>query len=117
MSVIAIVFDGKVAQPQALIKLHKALSISLQSLRDSWICGRPIIEVEIFEGDYQEKSKDLRLLLKIIQEENLSARFYELPFGEQYSGNQKLKAWEIDAQLLVGILDAADEEVERQLNS
>lgn len=117
MSVIAIVLDGKVAQPQALLKFHQALSISLQSLRDSWISGRPIVEVEIFEGDYQQKSKDIRLLLKIIQGENLSARFYELPFGEQHFGNQKLKKWEIDARLLVGILDVADEEVERQLNS
>ncbi|QJI39400.1 hypothetical protein HKK52_00070 [Pseudomonas sp. ADAK2] len=117
MSIIAIVLDEKVAPPQALLKFHKALGLSLQSVRDSWIHGHPVVELEIFEGDYQQKSKDIRLVLKIIDEENLGARFYEIPFGEKYAGNQNLKMWEIDASIVINILDAADKEVERQMDN
>lgn len=117
MSVIAIVLEGRVAQPQALLNFHKALGLSLQLVRDSWMHGDPVVELEIFEGDYQQKSKDIRSVLNIVVEENLAAKFYEIPFGERYADNQKLKTWEIDAALVVSILDAADKEIERQLDS
>jgi hypothetical protein len=117
MPVIAIVLEGQVTQAQSLLKFHKTLGVSLHSLKDSWLNERPIVEVEIFEGDYQEKAKIIRSVLKIIHEEHLVAKFYEIPFGEQYAGNSQLQTWEVDAALVGGILDAADKEVDRQLDN
>lgn len=117
MPVIAIVLEGEVTQAQSLLKFHKTLGVSLHSLKDSWLNERPIVEVEIFEGDYQEKAKIIRSVLKIIHEEHLVSKFYEIPFGEQYAGNSQLQTWEVDAALVGGILDAADKEVDRQLDN
>lgn len=116
MSVIVVVLEGE-RQPQAAVKICKALGLSLHTLRDSWLNGRPVVEMEIFEGDYLQKSKIIRIVLKIIEEEGLGAKFYEIPFGEKYSEDQKLNTWAINAQAVVAILDAADKEVERQLGS
>jgi hypothetical protein len=117
MSVLAIVICEPSPNAKALLRLHKALGVSLQLLKDSWINGTPIVELELFEGHYKQRASTIRLILNIILEEVLCAKFYEIPFGERYSDNLQLKTWEIDVEIMVGILDAADKEVKRQLDS
>ncbi|MGZ9708607.1 hypothetical protein ACXX81_21660 [Pseudomonas sp. GNP013] len=117
MSVIAIILDFNSVSTQAVVKLHRALGISIQSIKDTWAAGLPILEVEIFEGDYQANAQAIRSVLKVIKENSLVAKFYELPYGEQYEGSSSVGTWEISAEVVANILNTADEEVERQLDS
>lgn len=117
MSVIAIVLDKSSMTAQAVMKLHRVLGVSVQLLKAAWSTAEPILEIEIFEGDYQSHAKVIRAVLSIIVEEKLAAEYFEIPYGEQYAGNTKLDFWRIDMNLVSGILDLADEEIERQLNS
>lgn len=117
MSILIIVLDGKPVPGKPLLMLYKSLGVSFQSIKEAWTSGRPVVELEIFEGDYQQKCMVLRSTLKILDEYSLGARFYEIPFGEQYVDNPQLGTYEINAQLLRSILDEADKEVERQLHN
>ncbi|AZF13719.1 hypothetical protein [Pseudomonas sp. R3-18-08] len=117
MSVIAIVLDFNSVSAQTVMKLHRALGISIQSIKDAWAAGLPIVEIEIFEGDYQANAQAIRSVLKIIKENSLMAKFYELPYGEQYERGSSVGTWEIGAEVVANILNTADEEVERQLDS
>ena len=117
MSVIVIVLDKSSMTAQAVMKLNRVLGASVQLLKAAWSKGEPILEVEIFEGDYQAHAKVIRAVLSVIAEEKLTAEYFEVPCGEQYDGSTKLDVWRIDMSLVSGILDSADEEVERQLNS
>ena len=81
MSVLTIVLDGKPVPGKPLLMLYKTLGASLQSIKEAWANGRPVVELEGFEGDYQKKCLVLRSILKILEEYSLGARFYEIPFG------------------------------------
>jgi hypothetical protein len=117
MSVIVIVLDKNSMTAQAVMKLHRVLGTSVQLLKAAWSKGEPILEVEIFEGDYQSHAKVIRAVLSVIAEEKLTAEYFGIPYGEQYAGNTKLDVWRIDMNVVSGILESADEEAERQLNS
>lgn len=117
MSVIAIVLGRESYSSANAVKLHRALGISLQGIKGRWVNGDPIFEQEIFEVDYQQHAVLIRAILKIIDEEKLTAEFYEVPYGECYAGNTKLDTWRIDAALVEGILSAADEEIEHHLDN
>jgi len=117
MSVIVIVLEKDTYSSVSAVKLHRALGVSLQDIKERWVSGDPILEEEIFEGDYQQHAALIRAILKVINEEKLTAEFYEIPYGECCVGNMKLDTWRIDAALVEGILLAADEEIERQLDN
>ncbi len=97
MSVMAIVLERESYSSDNAVKLHRALGISLQDIKGRWVNGDPILEEEIFEGDYQQHAALIRAILKVINEEKLTAEFYEIPYGERYAGNTRLDTWRIDA--------------------
>lgn len=113
MSVIAIVLKKESYTSDGAIKFHRALGVSLQDIKDKWVNGNPILEEEIFEGDPQIHAALIRVVLKLIDQEQLEAEFYEIPYGERYAGNTKLDTWRTDAALIEEILLRADEEIER----
>lgn len=117
MSVIVIVLEKDTYSSVSAVKLHRALGVSLQDIKERWVSGDPIFEQEIFEVDYQQRAVLIRAILKIIDEEKLTAEFYEIPYGKCYAGNTKLDTWRIDAALVEGILSAADEEIGHQLDN
>ena len=114
MSVIAIVIDEKKMKPAVLIQLHRALNQPLQTLKTLCHEGNPILEIEVFEGDLQERLKTIRGVLKIISDEKISADFYEIPYGEKYAGNKRLDKRAVTADFVNSMLDAVDEEFDRQ---
>ncbi|UBM24597.1 hypothetical protein K8374_19855 [Pseudomonas sp. p1(2021b)] len=116
MSVIAIVIEGDVP-PSVLMKLHRIIGASLQQLRSAVQSRNPILELEIFDGDYQERAALIRAVIATLIEGGVVASYYEIPYGQQYAGNIQLSLWKIDSDLVEGILSAADKEVERQLNN
>lgn len=117
MSILAIVIDEPTVRPATLIKLHKFLMLPLQKVKSLCGGGHPILEIELFDGDLQETSTFVRGVLKIISEEKISVKFYEIPYGERYADNRNLEKREVTADLVNSILAAADEEFERQQNS
>lgn len=114
MSILAIVIDDPTIRPATLIKLHKFLMLPLQKVKSLCTGGNPILEIQLFDGDLQETSTFVRGVLKIISEEKISAKFYEIPYGERYADNRNLEKREVTADLVNSILNAADEEFERQ---
>ena len=76
-----------------------------------------MIEIEVFEGSYQENAQVTREALLIIDDENLNAQYYEIPYGERFAGNKNLDTWTVDAEFIRNMLDTADKEIERQLDN
>lgn len=116
MSVIAIVLNEASASAKGLLELHRILGVSLQDIKEKASSREPIVEVEIFEGEYQAHAKLIRAVIVALKKHNISANYYEIPYGEHYSGNSRLTTWRIDSDNVEGILTAADAEIERQLN-
>lgn len=116
MSVIAIVLKKESYSSGSLVKLHRALGIPLREIKDKWVNYNPIFEEEIFQEDYNAHAAVIRAVLKLVDQEQLEADFYELPCGERCAGNKRLNIWRIDAALVKEILLRADEEVERHLS-
>ncbi|MFJ3485592.1 hypothetical protein ACIPL1_19705 [Pseudomonas sp. NPDC090202] len=117
MSVITIVLAKSKVDASVLLKFQQILGRPLQDLKGACSGGLPIVEMEIFSGDYQIHAAKIRSVLKVISEENLAADFYEIPYGERYVDNPSLDVWKIDGGVVEGILAAADKEVEQQLDS
>ncbi|GKS08681.1 hypothetical protein PSTH1771_26715 [Pseudomonas syringae pv. theae] len=117
MSIIAIVIDERKIKPTALIQLHKALNQPLQTLKSLCNEGDPILEIEVFEGDLQERLKTIRSVLEIVSGEKIAAAFYEIPYGEKYAGNKNLDKREVTADFVNRMLNALDDEFERQSNN
>lgn len=117
MSVIAIVVEGAGVSASALMKLHRVLGVPLLQLKSAMLAHEPVLELEIFDGDYQDHAKLIRSVCNVLAAEKIDASYYEIPYGQQYLGNPQLSTWKIDSNLVEGILRAADDEVQRQLNS
>ncbi|MEW4950643.1 hypothetical protein [Pseudomonas asiatica] len=117
MSVIAIVMEGAGVSASALMKLHRVLGVPLLQLKSTILAHEPVLELEIFDGDYHDHAKKIRSVCAVLTAEKVDASYYEIPYGQQYVGNPKLSIWKIDSSLVEGILSAADDEVERQSNS
>ncbi|MDU8647338.1 hypothetical protein [Pseudomonas amygdali] len=93
------------------------MSLPVQPIKSFCDCGHPVLEIELFDGDLQETSKLVRGVLKIIYEEQVPAKFYEIPYGEHYTTYKHLEKCEVTADLVSSILDVAGEEFERQRSS
>lgn len=117
MSVIVIVLEKEKFETSALMKLQKAIGGTLQFLKSTWMQEQPLIEMEIFEGDYQEKAKVLRGAIKVIEDEDLVARYYELPYDAKYKDDAQVDTWKVSADFVKAMLAAADDEIERQLDN
>ena len=116
MSVIAIVLKKESYSSGSLVKLHRALGIPLREIKDKWVNHNPIFEKEIFQEGYNAHAAVIRAVLKLVDQEQLKAEFYEIPRGERYAGNTRLDTWRIDGALIKEILLRADEEIERHLS-
>jgi hypothetical protein len=116
MSVIAVVLSEASASAQVLLELHRILGVSLLGIKEKVSNREPIVEVEIFDGDYQAHAELIRPVISSLKKHNITADYYEIPYDEHYSGNSRLTTWLINSETVEGILTAADVEIERQLN-
>jgi hypothetical protein len=115
MSVIVVILEKNKIEASALIKLQKVLGGTLQSIKHSWIQEQPIIEMEVFEGDYQKKANIVRKTIRVIKEEDLNARYYELPYERKYENNAQMDTCKVTAEFVKDMLTAADDELDRQM--
>ncbi|MBF7142697.1 MULTISPECIES: hypothetical protein [Pseudomonas] len=116
MSVIVIVLD-EVPSAKNLLSFQRLFNVSLQSIKSACSAAHPLLEIEIFDGDYQAHADLIRSVLKVVKDENLKADFYELPFGLNYSQDADIQKFKINLRNVEQILEATDEEFERQQDS
>ncbi|MGJ7549964.1 hypothetical protein [Pseudomonas alloputida] len=114
MSVIVIVVEQDEVSASMLMKLRRVLGVSLQLLKGEILSRNPIIELEVFDGEYQQHAELIRTVIALLDAEKIKASYYEIPYGQKYSGNQQLSLWKVNSSLIEGILVAADNEVRRQ---
>lgn len=116
MSVIVVVLD-EVPNAKNLLRFQRLFNVSLQSIKSACSTAHPLLEIEIFDGDYQAHADLIRTVLKVVKDENLKADFYELPFGSSYSQGADIKKFKIELRDVEQILEASDDEFEKQQGS
>ncbi len=82
MSNIVVFLDQEANRADVILRLQKATQKSLSDIRSSLANNTPIVEVELFEGDYDSHAKMLRAVMSCMDELSLGSRIYELPEGE-----------------------------------
>jgi len=94
-----------------VLRLQKVTQKSLSDIRWSLMNSAPVVEVELFEGDYHSCAKMLRALMSCIREFSLASRIYELPEGETIETCTCVNRFEISPTVLENILSEADSEL------
>ena len=112
MSVMVIVLEDDNVEIGVLGELHKLLGGSLIELRNAIRDRRPVVEMEIFDNQYDEKAGQLRKLIALLRDSELKAEVYELPEGDAFATSQSLAVSRISLDILENTLDAADEEID-----
>ncbi|MCG8651521.1 MAG: hypothetical protein MI861_16890 [Pirellulales bacterium] len=82
MSNVVIFVDGDSVPASELMKLQKATSRGLGEIRSAISAGTPIVEREIFEGNFEDHASLVREVLTVLEDGALKHRIYELPEGE-----------------------------------
>lgn len=116
MSNIVIVLQKSTAEVPVLGALHKILGRSLAEIRTSIREHSPIVEIELFQQQ-EETASLLRKIIELVRQYNLAVDVYELPECDKYDSSAVVEQSRISMDVLRGILDSNDEELERQLNS
>lgn len=115
MSNIVIFLDKNASRADVVLRLQKATQKSLRDIRAALANNTPVVEVEIFAGDYDSNATMLRGVLACVDDLSLGVRIYELPEGgtmETYASVEKCR---ISPTILENILNEADAERDRQL--
>ncbi|RCS44019.1 hypothetical protein DTL42_17970 [Bremerella cremea] len=115
MSNIVIFLDQEANRADVVLRLQKATQKSLSDIRSSLMNNAPVVEVELFEGDYDSHAKMLRAVMSCMLELSLGCRIYELPEGETMETCSFVDKCEITPTVLENILSEADAELDRQL--
>ena len=115
MSNIVVYLSHDANRADAVHRLHKVTQKSLNDVRTSLVNNAPLLEVELFEGDYDSHARMLRELLACLDELSLGSRIYELPEGETMETCTFVEKCEISPSVLENILNEADAELDRQM--
>lgn len=115
MSHIVIYLDKEANRADVVLRLQKVTQQSLSNIRTALANNAPIVEVELFEGDYDSHAAMLRGLLSCLDEMSLSSRIYEVPESEMMETCTFVDKCEISPSVLENILNEADAELDRQL--
>ncbi|QDT78577.1 hypothetical protein Mal35_20260 [Gimesia maris] len=114
MSNIVIFLDQEANRADIVLRLQKVTQKSLSDIRSSLSNNTPVIEVELFKGDYDSHAKMLRAVMSCMDELSLGSRIYELPENETMETCAFVDKCEITPTVLENILSEADEELDRQ---
>lgn len=82
MSHIVVFVDRKGLEPEPLTDLQKTLKKPSKQLRQAIEAESPVIELELFDDDYEDHVKMLKRFLKVLAKHKLKSRIYELPEGQ-----------------------------------
>jgi hypothetical protein len=115
MSNIAIVLIKEKLEVSILKEIHILTGGSLAKIRLNLLNNRPIVELELFDNQYDEKAKVLRKLIEICERYYLETEIYELPSGDDFETSLIKEESKISLNILKNILDSSDDEIERFL--
>ena len=115
MSNIAIVLVDEKFEASILKELRLLTGEPLALIRSNLLSGKPIVELELFGNQYDEKAKLLRKLIQLFEKNSLEADIYELPSGDSFETSSARQESKIDFNILKNILDSSDDEIERFL--
>ena len=116
MSNIVIVIKEEKLDVSVLGELHKLLGGSLAKIRAAVIRSAPIIEMELFDEEYEEKAKSLREMIDLVRRNKIASDVYEVPSDTTFSVCDALQESLISLDVLEEILDSSDDEMRRQLD-
>jgi hypothetical protein len=116
MSNIVVVIKQKKLDVSVLGELHKLLGGSLVKIRTALLKSAPVIEMELFDGEYEGKAKLLRKMIDCIRRNRILADIYEIPSGATFAKFDFLQESLISLDVLENILDSSDDEMKRQLD-
>ena len=115
MSNIVVVLKKSTVEMPVLKELHRILGGSLTGIRTAISKGLPIVEMDIFDNQYEEKAGLLRSLISLIKSSGLEVAIYELPEGDDFETSERRNESLINEDVLENILDSSDDEMDRQL--
>jgi hypothetical protein len=116
MSNIVVVVNERAVDVSVLKELHKILGGSLARIRTAISKGLPVVEMEIFDNQYEEKASLLRKLISLISRSDFGVEIYELPEGDSFESSSVRNESLISMEILKNILDSSDDEMDRQLD-
>ena len=116
MSNIVVVIKEKKLDVSVLGELHKLLGGSLAKIRAALRRSAPIIEMELFDEEYEEKAKSLRKMIDLIRRNKIANDVYEIPSDTTFAVCGALQESLISLDVLENILDSSDDEMKRQLD-
>jgi hypothetical protein len=116
MSNIVVVIKEKKLDVSVLGELHKLLGGSLVNIRTALLRSAPVIEMELFDGEYEDKAVLLRKMIGCIRRNKIIADIYEIPSGATFEKCDSLQESLINLEVLENILDSSDDEMKRQLD-
>ena len=115
MSHVVLYLNETANRPDVIHCLRRATHHSLGDVRQLLTNSQPIVEVDLFDGNYDAHAQTLRAVLGCIDEFSLWNKIYELPEGSSMSTCTFVDKCEISPNVLRNILDEADAELARQL--
>lgn len=116
MSNIVVILKESNIETSVLKDLYKIIGGPLTEIRTAISKGRPIIEMEIFDNQYEEKSKLLRKLISLIRSSGLEVDIFEIPEGDSFEASKARSESKISEDILENILDYSDDEIDCQLD-
>ncbi|WP_425396867.1 hypothetical protein [Aeoliella sp.] len=117
MSNIVIYVDTTNVSASGLIDLHRATGLPLSEVRRVIASGKPVIEQEIFDANYDDHAALIRSVLRAIESGGMEYRIYELPEGETTESCTFVDRCLVSIETVRNILSEADTEMDRQLDA
>ncbi|QDU80464.1 hypothetical protein Pla110_21940 [Polystyrenella longa] len=114
MSRIVVYLEQQAQRADVVFRLHKVTQKSLEELRTSLATNAPVIELDLFNSDYDFNAGLLRKVMATLGELSIDSRIYELPEGETIDTCTFLDKCQISTEVLANILNEADAEFDRQ---
>lgn len=94
---------------------RKHFDVGIKEIVDRLGAERPLVEVELFGNDHDEVAGRLAGLLDELEESKVPVILFELPEGQEFANRETHRSAVISREVLDNILQAADEELERQI--
>ncbi len=110
MSRIVILVEATSLGAPILAELGDLLGSSVMQVSNAIAESRPILEMEIFDNDYEQKAELLRKLIDQIRANDIPVAIYELLGGEVYESGNVPDGSTINVDVLENILDSADKD-------
>lgn len=116
MSKVLIFIDDENVAAANLVQLQNATRLGLGEIRSAISSGKPIVEREIFDSNYDEHAALIRNVLAAVEDGEIKHRIYELPESETMETYDLADRCLVSIEVMRNILSRADAELDRQLN-